>query len=461
MLPAVPGAGAQLAAAAAPKGEKAKKPLARLPNAALPSEWHLPSGRGYTQLSFATCQLTKLPTLQEGEGVLKAGPISTMAEEAYSQPADLDVDDVDMPQMLSDDDDAADEPVETEKQAKQTGYRCASMRLGSNHFKVLERRVFEGVTYLASLDLSTNHISRLDLAPDTLPRLKTLSLRNNRLTEIGPLAKLTTLRRLDLSFNQLASLRGVDKLARLRVLLASGNQLSGDLSATSLSGASRLVLVDLSHNQLASLGGAFSGLTHLSTLRLAHNQIPPRALPNLVLAFGSLSLRRLDLYGNPLALDESYPDELLRVQPKLIQLDHVRQPAGELAAGGSGGAVSRRSVAEAIDAVANSALSQHAGKLEQQRKKHEKLLDTLLSQQHAAAAALDEYTSITNAKIAQFKADIAEAKRTGKSEASVDKVLAHRNELLTNERICTERYRGRMADSIAHVREALAKLQET
>ena len=130
-------------------------------------------------------------------------------------------------------------------------------------------------------------------------------------------------------------------------------------------------------------------------------------------------------------------------------------------AGGSGGAVSRRSVAEAIDAVANSALSQHAGKLEQQRKKHEKLLDTLLSQQHAAAAALDEYTNITNAKIAQFKADIAEAKRTGKSEASVDKVLAHRNELLTNERICTERYRGRMADSIAHVREALAKLQET
>ena len=113
--------------------------------------------------------------------------------------------------------------------------------------------------------------------------------------------------------------------------------------------------MDLSHNQLASLGGAFSGLTHLSTLRLAHNQIPPRALPNLVLAFGSLSLRRLDLYGNPLALDESYPDELLRVQPKLIQLDHVRQPAGELAAGGSGGAVARRSVAEAIDAVAGGA----------------------------------------------------------------------------------------------------------
>ena len=76
MLPAVPGAGAQLAAAAAPKGEKAKKPLARLPNAALPSEWHLPSGRGYTQLSFATCQLTKLPTLQEGEGAIRPSVVA-------------------------------------------------------------------------------------------------------------------------------------------------------------------------------------------------------------------------------------------------------------------------------------------------------------------------------------------------------------------------------------------------
>ena len=120
---------------------------------------------------------------------------------------------------------------------------------------------------------------------------------------------------------------------------------------------------------------------------------------------------------------------------------------------------SSRSVAEAIDAVANSALSQHTIQLEQQRTKHAKLLDTLLSQQAAAKAALDEYSSITNAKIAQFKAAVAEAKRTGKTEANVDRVLAQRQELLTNEKVCQERYRGRMADSIAAVREALEMLQ--
>ena len=97
--------------------------------------------------------------------------------------------------------------------------------------------------------------------------------------------------------------------------------------------------------------------------------------------------------------------------------------------------------------------------LDQHRAKHAKLLDTLLAQQAAAAAALDEYANITQFKVAQFKQAVAEAKRTGKSDSSVDRVLALRQELFTNERICQERYRGRMADSITAVREALSKLQ--
>ena len=69
-------------------------------------------------------------------------------------------------------------------------------------------------------------------------------------------------------------------------------------------------------------------------------------------------LRRLELYSNPLDREQSYPDVLLKAQPSLAQVDHMRQAVGELASG-MNGAVSRRSVAEAIDAVANAALAQH------------------------------------------------------------------------------------------------------
>ena len=127
----------------------------------------------------------------------------------------------------------------------------------------------------------------------------------------------------------------------------------------------------------------------------------------------------------------------------------------------SGGAVSSKSVGEAIDAVASAALEQHAIQIERQRKKHAELLDTLVAQQAAAAAAIEEYVAITNTKVGQFKTAVGEAKRAGASQGmSVDKVLAQRQELLTNERICCERYRDRMAESIAVVRGALARLQQ-
>ena len=93
--------------------------------------------------------------------------------------------------------------------------------------------------------------------------------------------------------------------------------------------------------------------------------------------------------------------------------------------------------------------------------RHAELLDTLVAQQNAAAAAIEEYVAITNAKVSQFKTAVGEAKRAGASQAmSVDRVLVHRQELLTNERICCERYRDRMAESIAVVRGALARLQQ-
>lgn len=96
-------------------------------------------------------------------------------------------------------------------------------------------------------------------------------------------------------------------------------------------------------------------------------------------------LRRVELFGNPMQSDPTYPDVLLKAQPSLVEFDHMRQQVGELAAGIVGGAISRRTVGEAIDAVANAALAQHALNLERHRAAHASLLSTLQAQQEEAA----------------------------------------------------------------------------
>lgn len=99
------------------------------------------------------------------------------------------------------------------------------------------------------------------------------------------------------------------------------SQLAGNLPSE-LGTISHLVHCDLSHNALdgTHFADALDGLSRLSTLRLAHNKLPPRALPPLIKSLSALSLRRLELYANPLASDETYPDALLRVQPKIVQV---------------------------------------------------------------------------------------------------------------------------------------------
>lgn len=313
------------------------------------------------------------------------------------------------------------------------GHPCVSIRLPSNNIHALDSKAFGGVHYLCSLDLSTNHLAACDLQPELTPRLQTLSLRNNQLASLGGIAALTSLRRLDVSFNRLASLDGAEGLTSLRVLLAGGNQLSGPVPLA-LAPLSRLTVLDLSANQLdGHTVDALSGLQDLSTLRLANNRLPVRTLVEMAEVVSRLSLlRRIELFGNPLQSDPSYPDALLTAQPSLAEVDHMRQQVGELAAGMAGGAVSRRTVGEAIDAVANAALAQHALNLERHRAAHAALVATLQAQQEEATRALEEYRIITAKAEDVFRERVAEARRVGKSEAAVDAVLERRKEVGRN-----------------------------
>ena len=159
-----------------------------------------------------------------------------------------------------------------------------------------------------------------------------------------------------------------------------------------------------------------------------------------------------------LAKEADYPESLLQVQPRLVQMDHARQVVGELAAG-TAGIVSRRSVAEAIDAVQSSALTQHTFLIEMHRSAHAALLDTLKAQQDAAAAALEEYVSVTSKAEAHFQQSLSEAKRGAKSDA-IDRVLSVRDELLLSEKLSQERYRKRVAATTTAVMEALRRITE-
>ena len=66
-------------------------------------------------------------------------------------------------------------------------------RSGSNHIKLLDRKAFAALPLLSSLDLSTNHLTAVDLLPATVARVHA----STSTTQLGLHAR--SLSRLDLT----------------------------------------------------------------------------------------------------------------------------------------------------------------------------------------------------------------------------------------------------------------------
>ena len=156
---------------------------------------------------------------------------------------------------------------------------------------------------------------------------------------------------------------------------------------------------------------------------------------------------------------------LTRVQPALRELDHVRLPVGQLE---RTGITSHRSVNEAMDSIARSALAQHAVLLERQKQTHDKFLGVLRAQLDASNRALDEYNAVTSKAELTFSKQVAEAARArrapraegtdlGGALVAVDAALGLRLALLTAERISQERYRAALRAAANEVRDALQR----
>ncbi|KAM9445327.1 podocan [Clarias gariepinus] len=144
-------------------------------------------------------------------------------------------------------------------------------RLRARH---IHRDAFRGLKRLHTLHLHHNLLERVPLG---LPRrAHTLVLMRNFIIEIGrdDLSTLYTLKELNLSYNRLTSERlhrhAFRKLRVLEVLDLSGNK----LSVLPLGLPKSLHILRAKDNQIAELlGGALMGMSKLTELHLANNQI--------------------------------------------------------------------------------------------------------------------------------------------------------------------------------------------
>ena len=257
---------------------------------AWPQSWSLPqppAGVVWLQRDLQQRQLQAVPPIRDGDGTRPQGSSTSELPPDLVEEADPDIAESLRP--------VAPPPA---------GSYHAALRLQSNHISSVQPGAFAALPWLCGLDLSLNHLEALELTPETVPRLRTLCLRNNRLRSAAPLGALISLRQLDISLNQIESLEGLEGLEELTALSASGNRIASLPAVLPPS----LRLLDLQHNALRSLS-SLAPLSGLRTLRLSRNLLAASELPRVAAELGRLEgLLRLTLYGNPCSDTASYPN---------------------------------------------------------------------------------------------------------------------------------------------------------
>ncbi|KAL3319428.1 hypothetical protein Ciccas_001901 [Cichlidogyrus casuarinus] len=155
------------------------------------------------------------------------------------------------------------------------------------------------------LNLNNNYISTLQspggthmLSNETLPLLKTLELRGNKLATIEDLSQMRKLEKLFLAQNKFVNLEGIEKFTNLKVLHLRSNLIK------------RIVMDNL------------SSLKALEYLNLRGNYL--RRFSDLQ-AFDTLpSLKRLNIMENPIAEKEDYRQCAVAIIKRLKILDKER-----------------------------------------------------------------------------------------------------------------------------------------
>ncbi|XP_074486904.1 vasorin-like [Sebastes fasciatus] len=195
-----------------------------------------------------------------------------------------------------------------------------------NGIDTLSQDDFKGLGELELLDLSQNELAEIpDGVFEMLSKLKNLDLSSNHITHISKdsFSGLVQLERLYLHANRIQSIHSeaFEGLEMLLELKLQGNQLASLPSLHFL----RLLLLDLSHNNIPTLGPADLQTPHLEALKVASLGLTSLD-EDLIASLGNL--HDLDISTNQLT---EVPQALKQDSLKgLIKLSLAANPLGEL-----------------------------------------------------------------------------------------------------------------------------------
>jgi internalin A len=133
---------------------------------------------------------------------------------------------------------------------------------------IVNLKPLASLTNLTSLDLDKNEI--IDLKPlASLTNLKILNLRENQIVNLKPLASLTNLTSLNLEQNQIINLKPLASLTNLTSLDLDKNEI---IDLKPLANLTNLTSLELDKNEIIEVN-SLASLTSLNTLNLRDNQI--------------------------------------------------------------------------------------------------------------------------------------------------------------------------------------------
>ena len=140
------------------------------------------------------------------------------------------------------------------------------------HFKLRGAPIFD-LTPLARLtsleELVLERCGITDITPLAVLSLHELWLWDNLVTDLSPLANMTTLTQLDLGSNRISDISLLGNLTNLTVLKISGNQIS---DITPLSNLAQLTVLEARNNKITDVT-PLANLTRLENLRIRRNLI--------------------------------------------------------------------------------------------------------------------------------------------------------------------------------------------
>ncbi|KAG7197417.1 hypothetical protein KM043_013277 [Ampulex compressa] len=181
-----------------------------------------------------------------------------------------------------------------------------------------ELRVFPNLNGTESLEVLKIDRAQIKSVPADLceqcPRLKSLDVKSNYLTEVPNLRNCKDLRVLDLASNIINSITGKPfrGLAMLHDLLLSDNNLRS-IPSNAFVGLSRLQVLDLESNRIETIHPeAFKETKQLEDLNLGNNVFPTLPIEGLS------SLLHLKTFNNPALREFPSPERFPRVQTMVL-----------------------------------------------------------------------------------------------------------------------------------------------